>query len=55
MSRSIYEYYESELFFIRHLAREFADLAGESPTAWARRQALTNGRLTRPDDALAWW
>ena len=38
-----------------HLAREFADLAGESPTAWARRQALTNGRLTRPDDALAGW
>jgi AraC-like DNA-binding protein len=38
-----------------HLAREFAELAGESPTAWARRQALTNGRLTRPDDALAGW
>jgi len=38
-----------------HLAREFAALAGESPTAWARRQALTDGRLTRPDDALAGW
>lgn len=38
-----------------HLAREFAVLAGESPTAWARRLAITNGRLTRPDDALAGW
>jgi AraC-like DNA-binding protein len=35
-----------------HLAREFADLAGESPTAWARRLALIDGRLTRPLDAL---
>jgi AraC-like DNA-binding protein len=38
-----------------HLVREFAALAGESPTAWARRQALTNGRLTQPDDVLAGW
>ena len=38
-----------------HLVREFAALAGESPTAWARRVALTDGRLTRPDDALAGW
>ena len=38
-----------------HLAREFTALAGESPTAWARRVALTDSRLTRPDDALAGW
>jgi AraC-like DNA-binding protein len=35
-----------------HLAREFSDLAGEPPTAWARRQALIDVRLTRPLDAL---
>jgi AraC-like DNA-binding protein len=35
-----------------HLAREFSDLAGEPPTAWARRQALIDARLTRPLDAL---
>jgi AraC-like DNA-binding protein len=38
-----------------HLVREFAALAGETPTAWARRAALSDGRLTRPDDALAGW
>jgi AraC-like DNA-binding protein len=38
-----------------HLTREFAALAGESPTAWARRMALSDSRLTRPDDALAGW
>jgi AraC-like DNA-binding protein len=38
-----------------HLAREFAALAGEPPTAWARRAALTDSRLTRPDEALAGW
>ena len=35
-----------------HLAREFASLAGESPTVWARRLALIDNRLTRPLDAL---
>lgn len=35
-----------------HLAREFASLAGETPTAWARRLALIDHRLTRPLDAL---
>ena len=34
-----------------HLAREFSALAGESPTAWARRQALIDSRLMRPLDA----
>ncbi len=38
-----------------HLAREFAAFAGESPTAWARRLARSDSRLTRPDDALAGW
>lgn len=38
-----------------HLAREFAVLAGESPTAWARRLALTDSRLTRPNQALTDW
>jgi AraC-like DNA-binding protein len=38
-----------------HLVREFAALAGESPTAWARRVALRDGRLTRPDDVLTGW
>jgi AraC-like DNA-binding protein len=33
-----------------HLAREFSDLAGESPTAWARRVALIDARLARPLD-----
>ncbi|OKO71941.1 helix-turn-helix domain-containing protein [Bradyrhizobium sp. NAS96.2] len=33
-----------------HLAREFVTFAGEPPTAWARRQALTNGRLVRAED-----
>ncbi|MES5484373.1 AraC family transcriptional regulator [Bradyrhizobium sp. INPA03-11B] len=33
-----------------HLAREFVAFAGEPPTAWARRQALTNGRLVRVED-----
>ena len=33
-----------------HLVREFAALAGEPPTAWARRLALTDSRLTRPQD-----
>ncbi|OCK57670.1 helix-turn-helix domain-containing protein [Bradyrhizobium sp. LMTR 3] len=35
-----------------HLVREFADLAGETPTAWARRLTLIDSRLTRPLDAL---
>ena len=35
-----------------HLAREFSALAGETPTAWARRLALTDSRLVRPLDAL---
>lgn len=35
-----------------HLAREFASLAGETPTAWARRRALTDARLLRPLDGL---
>jgi AraC-like DNA-binding protein len=34
-----------------HLAREFSALAGESPTAWARRLALTDSRLVRSLDA----
>jgi len=38
-----------------HLAREFAALAGEPPTAWARRVSLSDSRLTRPDDAQAGW
>ena len=33
-----------------HLAREFSTLAGESPTAWARRLALTDNRLVRSLD-----
>ncbi|WP_420967871.1 helix-turn-helix domain-containing protein [Bradyrhizobium sp. B120] len=33
-----------------HLAREFVEFAGEPPTAWARRQALTGGRLVRSED-----
>ena len=35
-----------------HLAREFSALAGETPTAWARRLGLTDSRLVRPLDAL---
>jgi AraC-like DNA-binding protein len=38
-----------------HLVREFVALAGEPPTAWARRLALTDSRLTRPDHAFADW
>lgn len=38
-----------------HLAREFVALAGEPPTAWARRLALTDGRLTRPNESLPDW
>ena len=38
-----------------HLVREFAALAGEPPTAWARRLALTDSRLTRPLEALDNW
>lgn len=38
-----------------HLAREFMVMAGESPTAWARRLALTDDRLMRPEDASADW
>lgn len=30
-----------------HLVREFGEFAGESPTAWARRVALTDERLLR--------
>ena len=33
-----------------HLAREFSILAGEPPTAWARRLALTDSRLVRSLD-----
>ena len=35
-----------------HLVREFAALAGEPPTAWARRLALADSRLTRPTTRL---
>lgn len=35
-----------------HLAREFAALAGEPPTAWARRMALADSRLTPFADGL---
>ena len=38
-----------------HLVREFAALAGEPPTAWARRLALTDSRLTRPQHAFPGW
>ena len=38
-----------------HLAREFTAMAGEAPTAWARRLALTDSRLTRPNEALPDW
>lgn len=36
-----------------HLVREFSALAGESPTAWARRLALIDSRLTRPNEVPA--
>lgn len=35
-----------------HLAREFSELAGEAPTAWARRQARIDARLTRSLDTV---
>ncbi|WP_038378455.1 helix-turn-helix domain-containing protein, partial [Bradyrhizobium elkanii] len=38
-----------------HLAREFVEFAGEPPTAWARRQALTDRRLVHAGDGLADW
>ena len=38
-----------------HLVREFAELAGEPPTAWARRLTLIDNRLTRPNDAISDW
>ena len=38
-----------------HLVREFTALAGEPPTAWARRLALTDNRLTRPQHAGPDW
>jgi AraC-like DNA-binding protein len=38
-----------------HLAREFTVMAGESPTAWARRLALTDDRLMRPEHVSADW
>ncbi|XIA65758.1 helix-turn-helix domain-containing protein [Bradyrhizobium sp. TZ2] len=37
-----------------HLAREFSALAGEPPTAWARRLALTDSRLMRTLDEPVW-
>lgn len=36
-----------------HLTRDFGTLAGESPTAWARRLTIVDVRLTRPSDAFA--
>ena len=38
-----------------HLVREFKALSGEPPTAWARRLALTDSRLTRPEHAVFGW
>lgn len=38
-----------------HLAREFAALAGEPPTAWARRIALVDSRLTPFADGFEGW
>jgi len=38
-----------------HLVREFSALAGETPTAWARRSALTDSRLVRPLDQPGVW
>lgn len=34
-----------------HLAREFMVMAGEPPTAWARRLELTDDKLMRPEQA----
>jgi AraC-like DNA-binding protein len=36
-----------------HLVREFVALAGEPPTAWARRLALTDSRLARPQEVFS--
>lgn len=33
-----------------HLARDFAELAGETPTQWASRMGLLDPRLRRPDE-----
>jgi AraC-like DNA-binding protein len=33
-----------------HLVREFRALAGERPSEWARRTALTDPRLIRPEE-----
>lgn len=38
-----------------HLVREFIAMAGEPPTAWARRLVLTDDRLMRPEDISAGW
>jgi AraC-like DNA-binding protein len=38
-----------------HLAREFIALAGEPPTAWARRMSLIDSRLAFPADAVEAW
>ncbi|MBR1196125.1 AraC family transcriptional regulator [Bradyrhizobium sp. AUGA SZCCT0240] len=38
-----------------HLVREFGELAGETPTAWAKRLALIDSRLTRPNEAFSDW
>ena len=38
-----------------HLAREFVEFAGESPTAWARRLTLTDSRLSHSGELLADW
>ena len=38
-----------------HLVREFAALAGEPPTAWATRMALTDHRLVRTERPFAGW
>lgn len=38
-----------------HLVREFIVMAGEPPAAWARRLALTDDRLMRPEDVSADW
>ncbi|KWV45943.1 AraC family transcriptional regulator [Bradyrhizobium macuxiense] len=38
-----------------HLAREFVEFAGEPPTAWARRLALTDNRLARSGNLTADW
>lgn len=38
-----------------HLAREFADLAGEAPTAWARRAAAWDARIAAALRSDAGW